>query len=149
MKKIVFNTKENWGATILRIILGIVIFSHGAQNMLGWFGGYGLATTLKALTVMMNLPWLAALSVICIQFFGSIMLLFGLGTRIAALGIFGIFVGMATYHFDYGFHMNWLGTKSGEGFEYHVLVLSMCLALLIYGGGSISLDQKLFKAKAI
>lgn len=145
----ILNTKENWSTTIVRVVLGIVIFSHGAQSMLGWFGGYGLSLTLKSLTSSMGLPWIVALSVICIQFFGSLMLIFGIGTRIAALGIFGIFIGMATYHFDYGFHMNWFGTKSGEGFEYHVLVLSMCLGLLINGGGSLSVDRRYFSRPQI
>lgn len=146
MKTKILTTSENWGATALRITLGVVIFSHGAQAMLGWYGGVGLSATLQALTTYMGLPWIIAISVICIQFFGSLMLLAGIGTRLAALGIFGIFIGMATYHFDYGFHMNWMGTNSGEGFEYHVLVLSMCIALFIYGGGSLSIDRKLSKA---
>ena len=145
MKKLVFTTSENWSITALRMVLGIVIFSHGAQAMLGWFGGFGLSATLQALTTFMGLPWLVALFVVCVQFFGSLMLLAGIGTRVAALGIFGMFIGMITYHFDFGFHMNWMGTKQGEGFEYHVLVLAMCIVLLIDGGGSLSLDRKLTK----
>lgn len=145
---LLLTTSENWGATALRFALGLVVFSHGAQAMLGWYGGAGLSATINALTTYMGLPWIVALTVICIQFFGSLMLLAGIGTRLAALGIFGIFIGMATYHIDYGFHMNWMGTKSGEGYEYHVLVLSMCVALFIYGGGSLSLDRKLFTADA-
>ncbi len=146
MKTAIFNTSENWGIATLRIVLGIVIFSHGAQAMLGWFGGSGLSATLQALTSYMGLPWLVALFVVCVQFFCSIMLIMGIGTRIAALGIFGMFIGMISYHIDFGFHMNWTGTKQGEGFEYHVLVLAMCVPLLIGGGGSMSLDKKLSKS---
>jgi putative oxidoreductase len=145
MKKIVFTTSENWSITALRIVLGIVIFSHGAQAMLGWFGGFGLKATLEFLSTSMGLPAFIGFLVICIQFFGSLMLLTGALTRVAALGIFGIFIGMATYHFDYGFHMNWAGTNAGEGYEYHVLVLAMCLMLIISGGGALSVDRKILK----
>lgn len=148
MKSLIFHTTHNWGATALRLILGLVIFSHGAGAMLGWFGGSGLQPTLQALTTFMGLPWLVALAVICIQFFGSLMLLLGVGTRIATLGIIGIFIGMITYHLDFGFHMNWMGTKSGEGFEYHVLVLGMCAALLVHGGGALSVDQVIRPSKS-
>lgn len=149
MNTIILKTSENWSATALRIVLGIVIFSHGASSMLGWFGGSGLSATLSALTSYMGLPWIVALAVICIQFFGSLMLLAGMGTRIAALGILGIFIGMITYHVDYGFHMNWYGQKQGEGFEYHVLVLAMCIALIIQGGGAASLDGNLSKRQRV
>jgi len=148
MKKLVFNTSENWSITILRVVLGVVIFSHGAQAMLGWFGGFGLSATIQALTNFMGLPCVVAVFVICVQFFGSIMLLAGFGTRVASLGILGMFIGMISYHIDFGFHMNWLGTKQGEGYEYHVLVLAMSSALLIAGGGSFSLDQIISKKAA-
>lgn len=143
MKNLVLNTSHNWSATVLRLVLGLVIFSHGAQSMLGWFGGSGFTATMEALTSHMSLPWIVAFMVICIQFFGSLMLITGFATRIAALGMFGIFVGMASYHFQYGFHMNWFGTKAGEGFEFHTLVLAMNSALLILGGGAFSVDRKL------
>jgi putative oxidoreductase len=143
MKNLIFNTSENWGATALRVTLGIVLFSHGAKALLGWFGGYGFSATMQFLQTNMSLPWLVAFVVICIQFFGAVMLFFGFGTRVAALGVFGIFIGMASYHVDFGFHMNWSGAKGGEGFEYHTLVLAMCVALLLYGGGALSIDRKI------
>ena len=146
MKTQVLKTTENWGATAIRVALGIVLFSHGAQSMLGWFGGFGLKATIEFLSSTMGLPAFIGFVVICIQFFGSIMLLTGAFTRVAALGVFGIFVGMATYHFDYGFHMNWSGVNAGEGYEYHVLVLAMCMMLLISGGGALSVDGKIMKS---
>ncbi len=141
MKNLVFKTSENWGATVIRMVLGIVIFSHGAQYFLGWFGGYGITATLQFLTANYSLPWIVALTVICIQFFGSIMLVTGFATRVAALGLLGIFIGMAFQHVDHGFYMNWSGENSGEGFEFHVLVLGMCAALLFLGGGKLSVDR--------
>ena len=148
MKNQIFGTNESHALAALRIVLGVVVFSHGAQAMLGWFGGYGFKATMEYLTTARSLPWLVGLSVICVQFFGALMLLTGTATRIAALAIAVMFIGMATYHVEFGFHMNWSGTKGGEGFEYHVLVLVMCLALLISGGGSFSFDRRIAEAKS-
>lgn len=146
MKTQLLKTTENWGATAVRFALGIVLFSHGAQSMLGWFGGFGLKATLEFLSANMGLPAFIGFAVICIQFFGSLMLLMGVFTRVAALGVFGIFIGMVTYHLDYGFFMNWSGTNAGEGYEYHVLVLAMCVMLFISGGGALSVDRKILKS---
>ena len=40
--KAFFKTDENISNLIIRVMLGIVMFPHGAQKLLGWFGGYGL-----------------------------------------------------------------------------------------------------------
>lgn len=146
MKTQIVKTTQNWGATTVRFALGIVLFAHGAQSMLGWFGGFGLKATIEFLSTHMGLPAFIGFVVICIQFFGSLMLLLGLLTRVAALGVFGIFIGMATYHFDYGFYMNWSGANAGEGFEYHILVIGMCLMLIISGGGAFSVDRKILRS---
>lgn len=136
-----FSTTSNYAGTVLRVVLGLVLFAHGAQYMLGWFGGNGLKATLQFLTEAMALPWIVALAVICIQFFGAIALVLGMATRLTALAVLGIFVGMISYHVQYGFYMNWSGTEAGEGFEFHLLVLAMCGALLLVGGGAWSLDR--------
>lgn len=149
MQKI-FRTNDNIAATIVRIVLGIVLFPHGAQMLLGWFGGYGFSGSMGFLTGGAHLPYVVALLVILIQFFGSLMLILGVGTRIAALGIFGLFVGMIlTSHLDHGFFMNWFGAQKGEGYEYHLLVLGMSLALLIKGAGKWSIDGLTFNKKQL
>lgn len=148
MKTHLFQTSENWGATALRMVLGIILFTHGAGAMLGWFGGYGFTATTAFLQQVYALPWIVAAFVICVQFFGSIMLVAGMATRVAALGVFGMFIGMALNHVENGLHMNWSGQNAGEGYEYHLLVLSMCLALVVHGGGSLSLDRMLIKNKS-
>jgi putative oxidoreductase len=146
----VFTTNDNITATIVRIVLGIVLFPHGAQLLLGWFGGYGFSGSMGFLTGAAHLPYFVALLVILIQFFGSLMLILGVGTRIAALGIFGLFVGMIlTSHLDNGFFMNWFGAQKGEGYEYHLLVLGMSLALLIKGAGKWSIDRLAFNRKQL
>lgn len=143
MFKQIINTKSLIPPAITRIVLGCVLFPHGAQKMLGWFGGGGFSNTMNFFTSAGHMSYITALFVILIEFFGSLMLILGALTRVAALGIFGLFFGII-YNVSYanGFFMNWSGDKKGEGFEYHLLVLGMALALIIAGGGSFSIDRK-------
>ena len=143
MLKQIINTKPGMAPTIIRLALGCVLFAHGAQKMLGWFGGGGFSNTMHFFTGEGHLSYITALFVILIEFFGSLMLIFGALTRIAALGVFGLFIGiMYNFSLANGFFMNWSGDKKGEGFEYDILVLGITLALIIAGGGSFSIDRK-------
>jgi len=145
MKKI-FQTNENTTATIIRIVLGAILFPHGAQKLLGWFGGYGFNGTMGFLTGTAGLPWLIAFLVIAIESFGALALLFGFATRIVAIGIIVLFSGIIfTTHLSNGFFMNWSGQLPGEGYEYHLLVVGMAVALLINGAGKWSVDYALQK----
>jgi len=148
MNKLLATDSNNVTALIARITLGIVIFPHGAQKLLGWFGGYGYSGTMGFLTGMMHLPWIVALLVILIEFFGALLLIFGFATRLAALGLIGNFIGIVyTSHLHNGFFMNWNNTPGlGQGFEYHLLVIGVSLALLIAGGGKWSIDATLAKS---
>jgi len=143
MKKI-FQTNENTTATIIRIVLGLIMFPHGAQKMLGWFGGYGFNGTMGFLTGTVGLPWIMAFLVIAIEFFGSIALIVGFATRVVAVGIISLFAGIIfTSHLQNGFFMNWAGNLKGEGYEYHLLVIGMAVALLVSGAGKWSVDYVL------
>ncbi|MDO1450249.1 DoxX family protein [Rhodocytophaga aerolata] len=108
----------------------------------------GFSGTMDYLTGEVGLPWLIGLMVILIEFAGSILLLLGLTTRVASLLIIIQFVGFIfTAHVSHGFFMNWEGNQSGEGFEYHLLIISLSLALLIQGGGKYSVDRKIAAGK--
>jgi len=145
MKKI-FQTNESNASTIIRIVLGLILFPHGAQKMLGWFGGYGFNGTMGFLTDTAGLPWIIAFLVIAIEFFGSIALIVGFATRIVAVGIISLFTGIiATSHLQNGFFMNWYGNLKGEGYEFHLLILGMAIALLVSGAGKWSVDYALQK----
>jgi putative oxidoreductase len=121
-----------------------VLFAHGARNMIGWFGGNGFSNTMQYFTETVGLAYMVGFLVICLQFFGAIFIVIGFSTRLIALGILGMFIGMiVTVHLPYGFFMNWFGNSAGEGFEYHILVIGICSALLVLGGGAWSLDRKL------
>ncbi len=136
------------GPTLLRLTLGLVMFPHGAQKVLGWFGGYGWSGTLGYLTGQIGLPYPLAALVVLIEFVGALLLLAGLATRFAALGFVAVMVGaIATVHLPNGFFMNWFGAQAGEGYEYHLLVIGMALALVATGGGRWSLDRRITNAR--
>ena len=142
------NTDRDYGVLILRLTLGIVFFPHGAQKVLGWFGGAGLSGTLDHFTQQMGLPLAVAALVIAAEFLGSLGLVVGFLTRIAALGIASVMAGaIFLVHLPFGFFMNWFGNKAGEGFEFHLLAIGMALALMIRGGGAASLDLLLSRKR--
>ncbi|MFO0705821.1 MAG: DoxX family protein [Nitrospira sp.] len=142
MMKTLFGTDESWNGLILRLTLGLVMFPHGAQKLLGWFGGFGFDGTLGFFTQKMGLPWIIALLVIIGESFGSLALLAGLLTRFSAASLAVIMLGAITMvHLPNGFFMNWFGQQQGEGFEYHLLVIGMAVALVLTGGGKWSVDR--------
>ncbi|WP_353185978.1 DoxX family protein [Parapedobacter lycopersici] len=140
----IFATQSGWSGTLLRLVLGGVIFPHAAQKLFGWFNGPGLSGEMHFMTQVAGLSTATAIMAITVECGATLMLLLGLGTRIAAIELFGLFIGMIVFiHAPHGFFMNWFGKLPAgqEGFEYHLLVLGICLALLIQGGGNFSLDK--------
>lgn len=132
---------------ILRLALAAVIFPHGAQKLLGWFGGYGFKGTMKYFTDS-GIPAVLALLAIATEFLGPLGLIVGLLTRVAAFGIACVMlVAIITVHWPHGFFMNWFGNQKGEGFEYHLLALGIAITLIIVGGGLWSLDGALAGAR--
>lgn len=148
MKKLFATNSENNTALIARLALGITLFPHGAQKLLGWFGGYGFDGTMGFLTDAAGLPYIVALLVILIEFFGAIFLITGFATRLAAIGIIGNFLGVVlTSHLNNGFFMNWYSqANKGEGLEYFILLFGLAIITLIAGGGRASVDAAITKA---
>ena len=141
-----FKTNPNIGFSISRLTLGVVIFPHGAQKLLGLFGGYGYSATMELFTAQMGLPSLVAFSVIMVEFFGSISLITGFLSRFWALSLIGMFIGIIfTTQLEYGFFMNWFGNQAGEGYEYSLLVIGLAMAIVINGSGKYSIDSLIFK----
>ena len=140
------QTNEDFSIIFLRLGLGVIFFAHGAQKLLGWFGGYGFSGTMNFFTGSLGIPALFAFLAIMAEFFGALGLLFGLLTRIAALGIAIVMVvAVFMIHLQYGFFMNWSGKLQGEGIEYHLLVLAISIFLMINGGGRWSFDRLIAK----
>ncbi len=144
--KTVFATEDTWSGLLLRLTLGVVMFPHGAQKLLGWYGGFGFSGTMGFFTEQMHIPSVLAFLVIIAESFGSLGLIVGFLTRVAAAGMVAVMVGaIAMVHWPHGFFMNWFGKQQGEGFEYHVLVIGIGLTLLLIGGGKWSVDGELAK----
>jgi putative oxidoreductase len=144
MIKGLLKTSDSVVDMLVRITLAVVFFPHGAQKVLGWFGGYGLAGTYAFFTQKAGIPGFFAALVFVAEFLGPIGLFFGFLTRIAAFGIFCV---MATaiwlVHSKVGFFMIWSGALPAgkEGFEFHLLALALCLAVMARGAGAASLDR--------
>ena len=144
MKKILFGTGDGLSGLIARLVLGLVLFPHGAQKMLGWFGGYGFTGTMQFFTQTVHLPWILGFMVIVIEFIGALSLLLGIAGRWWALLVIVNMIGIIfTAHIHVGFFMNWYGAQQGEGYEYHLLVIGLALVVLAEGSGRFSLDKKI------
>jgi putative oxidoreductase len=140
----VLATEGDWGATVARVALGAVMLPHGAQKLLGWFGGYGFQATMGFLTTQVGLLYPIALLVILIESFGALLLVLGLAGRVMAAGVAAVMAGaVVTTHLPNGFFMNWAGTQKGEGFEYHILALALALVVMLRGSGAASVDRAL------
>jgi putative oxidoreductase len=144
MLQLLFSTDNTLAGLILRLTIGLIMLPHGAQKMLGLFGGYGLKATMRYFTETMQLPWFISLLVILIEFIGAIGLLLGFGSKIWAVLFIIVMIGaIVTTNYSNGFFMNWFGNQKGEGFEYHILVIGLCIALVVTGSGKLALDNLL------
>jgi len=140
------STSDDYAITIARLVLGLVFFAHGAQKMLGWFGGYGFNGTMNFFTQMMHIPAPFAFLAICAEFFGGLGLIVGFLSRVAAFGIsMNMLVAIFTVHIHNGFFANWTGQQKGEGFEYHLLALALLFVVMVKGAGALSIDRALSK----
>ncbi len=136
-------TGDSIAPTLLRLALGIMILPHGLQKTIGAFGGYGFKGTMGYLTGTVGAPWIFALLAILAESVGGAMLIAGLGTRVAALGVGAVMLVAAAQHWSNGFFMNWSGAQKGEGVEFHLLAIAMAVTLLLLGGGKFSVDALL------
>ncbi|WP_299184714.1 DoxX family protein [uncultured Aquimarina sp.] len=144
--KKLLKTHPNIGFSIARLTLGLVIFPHGAQKLLGFFGGYGYTATMESFTTQMGLPSILAASIIMIEFFGAISLIIGIFSRFWAVSLTGMFLGIIfTTQLEHGFFMNWFGNQAGEGYEYSLLIIGLSLITTIHGSGKWSIDHLISK----
>lgn len=133
---------------IVRLVLGVVVAAHGAQKLLGWFGGYGFDGTIGFFTQTIGLPYLFAVAIILLESLGMIALILGLFSRVLSACLIAIMIGaIATTHFQYGFFMNWSGAQGGEGFEFHILIIALAAVTTIHGSGAFSIDALLSRKK--
>ena len=129
------TTATDWGLMFLRLAVGLIFMVHGSQKMFGAFGGPGLAGVVK---MMGPLGYLVSVG----EFFGGLGIVVGFLSRFSAASLIVIMLGaIAMVHAKNGFFMNWEGKQPGEGFEYHLLVIGICFAILIAGPGRLVLGR--------
>jgi putative oxidoreductase len=146
MNKLI-STANDHAVALVRLVIGVIFFMHGAQKALGWFGGYGFHGTMNFFTTQMGLPAVFAFLVIVAEFCGGIGLIVGFLSRIAALGIaVDMFFAVILVHGRNGIFMNWAGNQKGEGYEYHLLAIAICILIMVKGAGALSVDRALTKA---
>lgn len=142
-------TGDSVAPLVLRLALGVVMFAHGAQKVLGWWGGAGVAGTFEAFQQAWGIPPFLTVLTMAAEFGGGLLLIVGAFTRLAALAIgINMVVAVLVNHVQHGFFMDWYGVAGGHGFEYHLLAVGMALALLIQGGGRASVDRALEEREA-
>jgi putative oxidoreductase len=140
-------TSDDWTLTLLRLVMGVIFFAHGAQKTFGWFGGYGFSGTMGFFTQMMHIPAPFAFLAICAEFLGGVGLILGALGRIAAFGIAcNMVVAILMVHHNFGLFMNWSGQQKGEGFEFHLLAIAIAVVLMARGSGAFSVDRALTSA---
>jgi putative oxidoreductase len=136
-----FQTTESVAPLILRLFLALVMFPHGAQKALGWFGGAGFGSSM-AFFGRLGIPAVFAVLAVLTEFLGPIALFLGLLTRIAAFAIaFDMLVAAILVHVHSGFFMNWSGKQRGEGIEFDLLLWAIAFTLVLQGAGAFSLDR--------
>ncbi len=149
MLRSLLATEDRFTPTLARLALGIVIFPHGMQKVLGLFGGFGFSGTLHFFTDQMHVPMVFAVLAILAEGLGSVGLILGFLGRVAAFGVAcNMVVAVYMVHRFNGFFMNWTGNQKGEGFEFHILALGLALIVMIYGSGAWSIDRAITERQA-
>lgn len=146
MKGLLFKTTNSTAPIFLRLATAIVLFPHGAQKLLGWFGGFGFDATMRYFTTTVGLPPFLGFLIILLEFFAPIAILAGFAVRFWSMAITGLMIGiLLTAHSNY-FFMNWFGTQETEGMEYFLIFIGMSLSLFYSGAGRMSVDSAIAAA---
>lgn len=140
--ELVFATFASWSHLVVRLVLGIVFFAHGAQKVFGWFGGRGMSATIAGFR-QMNIPPAATVIAALIECFGGLALIAGFLVRPAALGLIVVMlVAISKVHARHGFFLNWtMAQGQGHGYEFNLALIAMALSILIGGAGALSIDR--------
>jgi putative oxidoreductase len=150
MLRNLFSTDPDWTLTIIRTILGVIFFAHGAQKLLGWFGGSGLKETIRTMHDFLGLPPPLAIVAVATEFLGGAGLIVGLLSRVAAVGIgMTMLSAIVMVHGRNGLFMDWFGARKNHGYEYHLLAIALAVVLVVKGSGALSLDRILFSSMGV
>jgi len=140
----VLKTNNDWTGLIMRLTTGLILLPHAMQHSTGWFGGFGYAGMMNWFTTVKNIPPAVGFLVIAVEVLGSVGLILGFASRLWAFAVVILMTGIIfSSHLEFGFFMNWINNQDGEGYEYHLLFIGLCLAIIINGGGKYSVDGML------
>jgi putative oxidoreductase len=125
------------GKLAARVIIGGLMFGHGAQKLNGAFGGPGLAGTDGMMAALnMHPPRRNALAAALVEAVGGPMLALGLATPLASAAIIGnMVVAIRKVHLANG---PW---AANGGYEYNAVLIAALTVLAEQGPGPISLDR--------
>ena len=139
----IFGTFPSWSLLIVRVVLGVIFFAHGAQKVFGWFGGNGLKGTIGYFKQALGIPAGATVIAALIECFGGLAVLVGVLARPAALGLIVVMlVAISTVHWKNGFFLNWANAPGkGHGYEMNLALIGMALAVVVGGAGRFSVDR--------
>lgn len=150
LNSLIKTDSKDYISLISRLVLGLVMLPHGAQKLLGMFGGFGTSDTINFFTSTLGIPYAIAILVILGESIGALLLIFGFAGRVVSLNLIAIMIGaVLTTHLPNGFFMNWFGNQKGEGFEFHILVVALASIIVIKGSGMFSLDALLQRKKVV
>jgi putative oxidoreductase len=141
------STDDSRSLLLQRVTLGVVVLAHGAQKLVGAFGGWGFESTVRWFSEALGVPAPLSVIVILAESLGAVALVLGAFTRVAALGVVAVMLGaIALVHAPHGLFMNWSGAQAGEGYEFHLLALALAVPLVFRGAGAGSLDRWLVRS---
>ena len=117
------------GLLALRIVLGIIMIGHGYPKVFG-----GLSEHVHHVSNLGLPGWLAYCSAAA-EFFGGILVLIGLFTRVAALAIVvNMSVAIWKVHWKNGLLGN-------GGYQFPLSLAAIAFALILLGAGPMALDS--------
>lgn len=132
---------EDFGLTLLRIVVGGALIPHGAQKLFGAFGGYGPGGTAGWLESIGFAPGMAfALAIGLLEFAGGAALVLGFATRPVAAAVTLFMATAISIHWPNGYFWN----LPNGGWEVPMLWGTAALYLVLRGAGPVSLDARLF-----
>ncbi len=132
-----------FGPTVIRLAVGVVFAAHGAQKLLGIWGGGGVTGTAAYFAQLGLTPaYPLALLVSIVELAGGLLLIAGAFT-LAASSILTISMLVAVWkvHLASGFFLNWTNAPGvGHGYEFNLMLIAALVSLMLTGPGALSVD---------
>lgn len=134
----VYRALDTFSWPLVRAATGLFFVPHGLQKLFGMWGG-DIARTAEGMARQGLEPaWFWAYYIGVLEVVGGLMLVVGVLTRPVA-ALFVGFMAVAAFHV----HMKLGWFWSNRGMEVPLYLMLICLAIMIRGGGNLSIDRTL------